>query len=215
MYGSKLRGTVFALVICALAAPAGASVIYGEAAPMSGSRSVATPGLLTTEPDWQDAVIEWSIVDNGDLTLTYTYTLTNFDRPGISYFTLDFSDDCVADSVLLDPDCLADFEFNDMPSNLLEPGDRDGIIGAVKFDVGADGDLTYSFISNRMPVYGDLYIKGGHSALFNTGFGDHDSMLRTAEDFIARPDGIVPEPATLLLIAGGLVVLLRRRRPVV
>jgi len=71
MNGNRICGTVFALLIFALATPAGASIMYNTAAPFSGSRSVATPGLFTTEPDWQDALLEWSIVDNGDMTYTY------------------------------------------------------------------------------------------------------------------------------------------------
>ncbi len=211
---NKIHGTVFILVVCVLAAPACAIEIYGISADMSGSRSVGAVGLFTTEPDWQDAVIEWSIVNNGDLTLTYTYTLINFDRPGISHFTLDFSDNCIGDSALTDPGCLTDVQLNGDPSNILEPGDRDGIVGAAKFDVGEDGDLTYSFISNRMPVYGDLYVKGGQSALYNTGFGQHDSQLMTAGDFIARPDSflVAPEPTSLVLIAAGSLAMLRRRK---
>ena len=193
-----------------LARPALSAVIYGTAAPMSGSRTVGSPGLATTEPDWQDAVIDWSITDNGNGTLSYTYTLTNFDRPGVSHLTLDLSDDCVGDDYFIDPGCLTLFMFNEAPSDDLEPGDRDGIIGAVKFDIGADGDLTYSFDSNRLPVFGDVHVKGGQSELTNTGFGDHSSETRTTVDFIARPNGAVPEPATLCVLLAGSLALLRR-----
>ena len=199
-----------------LASPALSAVIYGTAAPMSGSRTVGSPGLATAEPDWQDAVIDWSITDNGNGTHTYTYTLSNFDRPGISHLTLDISDDCVEgaeNDEFADPYCVTDFMFNGIPSDdYLEAGNKDGITGAVKFDIGADGDLTYSFVSNRLPVFGDVFVKGGQSELTNTGFGDHNSEIRTGDDFIARPNGMTPEPATLgLLLAGGFALLGSRR----
>jgi len=210
-------GSGIAVCVCilAVATSAGASLlVYGTTAPMTGSRTVASPGLATSESDWQDAVIDWSIVDNGNNTYTYIYTFSNFNKPGISHVTLDLSDNCINGSSFADPNCVTDFKFNGTPSGLLEAGDIDGITGAVKFDIGDDGDLVYSFVSNRSPVFGDLFIKGGSSSeLTNTGFGDHANPARTAMDFIARPNGHIPEPATLFLLCGAAVpVLLKRRR---
>ncbi len=203
-----MKRALAALLVCLLAGSAGAASIYATPAPMTGSRTVADPGLTTAEADWADATIDWAIDDNGDGTYTYTYTFTNFDKPGISHITLDLTDNAVDD-----PDAITAFEFNGSPSGDLEIGDKDGITGAVKFDIGADGDLVYSFISNRSPVFGDIHVKGGQSVLTNTGFGDHSSETRIADDFIARPDGVVPEPATLgLLVIGGVVLIRRKRR---
>ena len=38
---------------------------------MTGSRTVGDPGLATAEPDWQDVIIDWSIVDNGNDMITW------------------------------------------------------------------------------------------------------------------------------------------------
>lgn len=195
------------------ASPAGASPIYDTAAPMSGMRTVATPGLTTDDTDWLDAELLWSIVDNSDNTYTYTYTLKHFDRPGVSHLTLDITNDAVSGDSFADSNAVTGFKFNGSSSSAIEAGDKNGIIGAVKFDIGADGDsLTYSFISNRLPVYGDVFVKGGQSSLTNTGFGDHDSETRTATDFVARPNGAIPEPGTLVLLACSGLGMLRKRR---
>ncbi|NIA06778.1 MAG: hypothetical protein GWP14_03925 [Actinobacteria bacterium] len=205
---------IWQVFIClCVVTPAYSATIYGTVAPMTGSRTVGVPGLATAEADWQDVVIDWAVVDNGNDTYTYTYTFKNFDQPGISHVTLDLSDDATdgaEDDEFADPNSVTHFLFNGNPSDELEPGDKDGITGSVKFDIGADGDLTYSFISNRLPVFGDVFVKGGHSELTNTGFSDHASLTRTALDFIARPNGLIPEPATLLLIVPGLLLLARR-----
>jgi len=198
------------LLICGSAS---AIPIYNSPAPLSGSRSVGG-GLQTAEADWQDAIIEWLITDNGNNTFTYTYTLENFDKPGISHVTLDFSDDCIEGDQIADPNCLTDPKLNGTPisSSNIDPGDHDGVVGGIKFDIGGDGDLVYSFVSNRNPVFGDIHVKGGQSELTNVGLGDHFAPERVAADFIARPDGVAPEPATLAVICvGGAIALLRRR----
>jgi len=213
---NRLAATVFLCTLCTIliCATASATPIYNSPAPLSGSRSVGG-GLQTSEDDWQDAIIEWLITDNGNNTLRYTYTLKNFDRPGISHVTLDFSDDCMEGDQLADPNCLTDPRLNGnaISSSNIAPGDHDGIVGGIKFDIGGDGDLVYSFVSNRNPVFGDIHVKGGQSELTNVGLGDHFAPERVAADFVARPNGVAPEPATLAVICvGGAIALIRGRK---
>lgn len=200
-------------IVLAGAASAWGSVIcdgvYDQPASFTGTRTVGSVGLATSRPSWQDAVISWVITDNGDNTLTYTYTITGLNSPSLSHFTLDLSDNAIDDEGVV-----MNATLNGMPIQQIEFGDKDGIDGAVKFDTGAEGTNVFSFISNRMPVWGDFFIKGGGgpqlSTLTNTGFNDHCSP--DPDDFIARPDTvIIPEPATLGALALGSILMMRRR----
>jgi hypothetical protein len=206
------------VLILGIAAIAGASSawgsivcesIYDQPATFTGTRYVGSVGLATDRPSWQDAVLSWVITDNGNNTLTYTYTFTGLNSPALSHFTLDLSDNALEDEgVVMNP------TLNGMPIEAYEFGDIDEIEGAVKFDTGAEGTNVFSFISNRMPVWGDFYVKGGGgpqlSELTNTAFNAHCST--DPDDFIARPDTVViPEPATLGVVVAAGLTLLRRR----
>ncbi len=177
-----------------------AAVVYGTsaAAELSGSRSVTanTITVNNSDPDWNDAVLSWNIVDQLNGTFTYTYTFTGFDSPAISHFTLDLSDDAVSD-----PAAVTGAKYNGAGFGTIEFGDKDGITGAVKFDIGGDdGTLTYEFTSNRSPVYGDFLVKAGNDqTATNIGFGDQSLMTTTS--YIARPNGVaVPEPSAFLYL---------------
>ena len=209
---------VAALVLATTAAFA--APVYGTPADLSGSRSegngVTTIGDYASDGLMQS--ISWDITDNGDGTWTYSYTLTNFASPDISHFILDLTDDCVSGNSFADPGCVV------TTAEPLAPGTYDGSlpsnpgmpapITGVKFDFGSN---TYEFTSNRNPVWGDFYTKGGvDSAAWNDGLENHAS--EDVMDFIARPDGppdqVIPEPATFLMIGGGLLVvgLIRLRK---
>jgi hypothetical protein len=191
------------------ATPAAASPIYDLPAAFTGTRTVTDPGLLATDPDWYGAMISWSINQNPDHSFTYTYTFTGFDRPTISHYTLDISDTALTDPQAIYNACL---DGALIPASKIEKGNKDGITGAVKFDKGAFGSTSVlKFNSNRSPVWGDIYIKGGQTNLKNTGFGDRISSEPC--DYIARPDGcaVLPEPAATAAAAVGLGMIFRRR----
>lgn len=192
------------------------ATIYGAPADLTGSRVFSDPGLFVNDSDWEDILLEWEISDNNDGTFSYEYTISGLNQPGLSHLTLDISDDGVDD-----PDVVTNAMLNGNPV-VTEIGDKDGIIGAVKFDDGADGTVIYSFTSNRFPVWGDVYGKAGAagspSEFYNTGFGDQ--TLMDPLEYIARPNGIVPDPNTipepgacvLLLSSIAMVAAARRRR---
>lgn len=182
-----------------------------------------------------DAVIQWSITPSGN-SFTYRYTFIFPDVQGptfkdVSHFTLDLSDD-FADS---DEQDLRDTfssntndSFDPQDDEDIEFGDKDGLTGAVKFDFGggkpdggtpntSDGQpLFYEFTIDRSPVWGNMAIKAGQNLFDNLGLDNELTSMDTA-DFIAVPNGIVPEPATaaLALLGAGLLALpvaLRTRR---
>jgi hypothetical protein len=205
-----------------LAAPAQAALVYGMPATSTGSRSVASGELTDTgDSSWDDATISWSIVDNLNGTLTYTYTLAGFNMPSVSHFSLDLTDDAIDGDSLADPDAVTDAKIDGDPiaAEDIEFGSGpnwDGLTGAVKFDVGTEDDsVIYSFTSNREPVWGNVGVKGGGNTLNNVGLGLEGSSMLTSE-FIARPNGVakIPEPGAVFFGAAAcaLVGLMKGRR---
>jgi hypothetical protein len=206
----KTAARFFALVALSASA-AVATPLYGTDASgeLVGFRLEGS-GMVTLA-DWaanaQTERLDWIIVSLGGGLWSYTYTFTNFSAPEISHFIIDLTDDCVLQSA---PGCVsgstatAELGSYDgtQPSNPLLPAQ---IIG-VKFENVA----TVTFISNRAPVYGDFYVKAGSAkgafgVAYNAGLTN--PLSENLFDFIARPNGVIPEPATLLLLASGLAAL--------
>ena len=116
-----------------------------------------------------------------------------------------------------------DYAFGTFGQQASNPGIINTIFGVQINTPGSiDGQsgVTFSFLSERVPVYGDIYVKGGSSSYaYNDGLiGPHASQ--SGLDYIARPDGmggggsVVPEPSTYVLMASGLLGLagVARRR---
>jgi hypothetical protein len=216
--GFRSLAILASLASLLLATGVEASPVYGTSAlgELIGSRSVGGGGLIGHNEWANDFTVDWQITQAGS-GWHYEYTFTGLDGSGqekaIGHTVIDISDDCEG----------ADCVFNVSPSGSVDSGDFDGVTGAVKFDFGGGEDLTYSFDSNRSPVYGHLAVKGGggpdrcddvnpSSALacsvgISLPSGDPGKM--NTLNYVARPNGItLPEPATGFLVAVGLLAAL-------
>jgi PEP-CTERM motif len=222
-------GTTLAVLLVAAGQHARAAAVYATAADLTGSRNSGLGGGLVPGGDWASdgdtETISWSIVNNGNGTWNYTYTLANFSKPGISHFLLDLTDDAVFPTV--DPQVVtsvspANYELffdNFVPGGMgnSNVGLPAPIIGVkIQFTGGGSFPSAVSFTSNRAPVWGDFYVKGGKdSFVYNAGLVNHASDNKGI--FLARPDGAVsvPEPTSIAMVAMAGVAglgLARRRR---
>lgn len=181
----------------------------------TGSLSISGGGLTGNDNWANDGMIAWEVTQEGSNWL-YVYTLSfedgsSFEGPAVSHLTLEVS-----------PDVNTQTDFWDFNGDPIEFGSYEGITNAMKLDYGDDGQLEWSFRSNRVPTWGDFYAKGGRDSwLKNSGFNDLDPLdLSPSADVtnkILRPDTgytPVPEPSTMILMGLGLAAagVVRRRR---
>ncbi len=205
-----------------------AALVWGTSAigELEGSRDSTAGGGVTATDSWDDGgfTISWVITQNLDSTWTYRYTI---DTTGgeqdkdISHFILEVTNSEVPLLLLdgTDGPIEGPKTWTEGPGNPDMPND----IYGVKFDFGGnDGLASYTIVTDRAPVYGVFYSKGGRGMIaYSDALSFPDYMSNDGLDelaFIVRPNGdgvhSMPEPSTFVLfsVAAGAGLLRRRRR---
>jgi len=217
----RFASYALAAVLAAAPALAGAQV-WGTAADMSGSRSISGGGLVAGDPGYTSLNISWSIVQEGNL-LRYTYTFSGLSPVNqISHAILSLSPGCAAGCITGVTGGTAEFGTFDgsSPANPNMPNSISGV--KINTTGDASGNLVYSFLTDRAPVWGDIYVKGSNNLYsYNVGLESANRLSNDVNFFIARPDtqpmSTVPEPSTYALMGSGLLGIAaaaRRRRTV-
>ena len=232
MLNKHIMMALAAMVLCASIASAtpvyGTPVLPGD---WTGQRTLTPGGGLNSavlgnnrfEPG---TGISWIITFDG-MTNLYTYSYSFFapnrsdQRQPLeqSHFILELSSPgCIVEG---QSDCIqgansvtefrSDWDSSIGQSN---PGMPAAIYG-VKFGTGLS---TYTFLSDRNPVWGNFYAKKANDGLWNLGLESAHSGSTDKLYFIPRPDTDspapqIPEPGTFALLGAGIGVfaLLRRR----
>jgi PEP-CTERM motif len=201
------------------------SVVYGEAADLTGSRSSGS-GQLVVTGSYKSASVSWDIKDNGGLWhYEYTFTVTTQGKGGgtnIDHLVLELSSNATKDSITnLSGGKLVGVAETALSSKLPD------IYGATITPSPSGKTLTISFDSDRSPVWGNFFLTsnsgtGGGNVAYNKGLGISGCNSDNINYFIARPDGAptpaVPEPSSIALLGCGAAGLigygLRRRKAV-
>ncbi len=166
--------------------------------------------------------IEWTVTELESGEFEYNYILT-FPDKAISHLIFELSENLQSiDGV--DSNDIGFYSASNGNSNPFMPDEMYG----VKFNTDGNSEVVeVTFITDRVPIWGDFYVKDGKDGgdrvvAWNTGFtaNDVDPPESTSpastdvKDHILVPDTVgVPEPASMTLLGlGGMFALLRRKR---
>ena len=193
---------------------------FAVGATYSGSLS-SSLGEIEGLQEWIDpgqTTIAWEITD---VTTHFHYKYTLSVPPAekdISHFIIEVSTQFDDDNFWNESGPFAGTEVNDFSQANGSPSIPEGTHG-LKFDDMSGTMVVIEFDSDRRPVWGDFYAKGGGDATneaWNEGFSRTDPLDDpgdgSIDNHILVPDSVLPEPGTLALLMVGGPMLMRRLR---
>ncbi len=189
---------------------------------LTGSRSSPLNLGVDATEQWDNGgfAISWNIVNNGNGTWTYNYDVDVTNSPSqikdVSHFILEVTNDAEQFNILGGTSTPTEGPQT-WDSSMGNPGLPNPMYG-VKFDFGSTaGQVNYTMVTDRAPVWGVFYAKDGKTAgndvvAYANALNFNDYMtnnILTITDFIVRPDGsfAVPVPAAVWLLGSALVGL--------
>ena len=239
----RILGFLFLTALPLMAATYTGSLTYTPPGPATSSDGLAV-GPSNLQWITYTIGIFWTVTDTDNTYAThpwkYTYTFGHDgSQAGISHVIIETSPTFNASSMV----GLTGASFSALGlqfSNGGNPNMPEYIYG-LKVDplTSPEMSMTFSFYSDRAPVWGDFYARcggklGGINYAYNynntdgveNGFLNPDAITTNIDDIdplaaatngslnfhILRPDSVVPEPATLSLMSLAGVALLRRRK---
>lgn len=187
---------------------------------------------LLTSNDWSSygAMLSW-IVSFDDSTrfwtYYYTFTIDEEGKPGISHVITEVSGTFDENNIKKGTS-----EYDELDTFSSSNPSNSGLIGdlyGLKFEGNGGTSYSWTIISDRRPMWGDFYAKGGSDNgnndkngksspfgyAYNSGIGNTtDKLISESNDnsfgWVLVPDTVtmtVPEPETLVLLGLGILFI--------
>ena len=209
----KMKISVFVVVLLlAFAMSASATII--------GSGTLNFPDTITATQQWASTSTQliWEVSQTAGNPYHYQYQFI-VPSKGISHMIIEVSNNFTDDDIFnFEGD--ANYEINNYSSTSngnSNPG-MPSLMRGIK--ISPDGEnilnMTISFDSWRTPVLGDFYAKDGKNKVdgvnydvtaWNTGFTSSPDEDITEDNHILRPDTVVPEPSSIMVLGMSLLSL--------
>ncbi len=166
---------------------------------------------------WNGAYIAWEITPTANGYLyEYTWSATS---KAVSHIILGLSENCTETNSCiwnLQAPAGTTTSFGNWSSGPSNPGfPSSASFWGIKFDETTGTTYSFSFESNRVPVWQNFYAKSGKDQgadvyAYNAGLG----LTGVSSYYVAAPDSVVPEPGFYGLLSLGLagLYLAARRR---